>query len=249
MQMSHEHVRGFVLREVALGEADRLIEILTAQKGLVTALARGSRRVKSPLLAATQMFALSDFTLFNYKGRTTIDAAELVEPFLRLREDLDRLVCAAHLAEVFHDLVRDDLSDDRMYVLWAYSCHAILSQPDPLLVVHVAQLKALSVSGFTPALDACQACRNPNLSTGWFDFQAHGFICPEDYRPAQGRDVLHLSAPALACLKHIVLSPAERLFAFNVSDAVKQEVRTFSDRYLTAIMEKNYQRLSLLQDL
>jgi DNA repair protein RecO (recombination protein O) len=221
--MSHEHVRGFVLREVALGEADRLIEILTAQKGLVTALARGSRRVKSPLLAATQMFALSDFTLFNYKGRTTIDAAELVEPFLRLREDLDRLVCAAHLAEVFHDLVRDDLSDDRMYVLWAYSCHAILSQPDPLLVVHVAQLKALSVSGFTPALDACQACRNPNL--------------------------LHLSAPALACLKHIILSPAERLFAFNVSDAVKQEVRTFSDRYLTAIMEKNYQRLSLLQDL
>ncbi|NCA97803.1 MAG: DNA repair protein RecO [Clostridia bacterium] len=247
--MSHEHVRGFVLREVALGEADRLIEILTAQKGLVTALARGSRRMKSPLLAATQIFALSDFTLFNYKGRTTIDSAELVEPFLRLREDLDRLVCAAHLAEVFHDLVRDDLSDDRMYVLWAYSCHAILSQPDPLLATHVAQLKALAVSGFTPALTACQVCGTKQLPSGWFDFQAHGLLCPEDFRPAQAQDVQHLSAPALACLHHILQSPAGRLFAFSVSDAVKNEVRTFSERYLTVIMEKKYQRLSLLQDL
>ena len=247
--MSHEHVRGFVLREVNLGEADRLIEILTAQRGLVTALARGSRRVKSPLLAATQIFALSDFTLFNYKGRTTIDAAELVEPFLRLREDLDRLVCAAHLAEVFHDLVRDDLSDDRMYILWAYSCHAILSQPDPLLVVHVAQLKALAVSGFTPRLDVCQVCGRGALPAGWFDFQAHGLVCPEDYRPAQMQDVLHLSSAALACLNHILQSTVERLFNFSLSDAVKQEVRIFSERYLTAIMEKNYQRLSLLQDL
>jgi len=119
--MSHEQVRGFILREVAIGEADRLVEILTATHGLVTAMARGSRRVRSPLLSATQIFALSDFTLFSYKGRYTIDSAELVEPFLRLREDLDRLICAAHLAEVFHDLVRDDLADDQMYILWAYA--------------------------------------------------------------------------------------------------------------------------------
>ncbi|MDD2457948.1 MAG: DNA repair protein RecO [Eubacteriales bacterium] len=247
--MSHEHVRGFVLREVALGEADRLIEILTTQKGLVTALARGSRRVRSPLLAATQIFALSDFTLFNYKGRTTIDSAELVEPFLRLREDLDRLVCAAHLAEVFHDLVRDDLSDDRMYVLWAYSCHAISSQPDPLLVTHVAQLKALAVSGFTPQISYCQSCKSTQIIEGWFDFQSQGLVCPKDYRPIQGQAVLRLSAPALACLRHILQSPVERLFAFNVSDPVQKEIRVFSEQYLTVIMEKKYQRLSLLQDL
>lgn len=247
--MSHEHVRGFVLREVAIGEADRLIEILTAQKGLVTALARGSRRVKSPLLAATQIFALSDFTLFSYKGRTTIDSAELVEPFLRLREDLDRLVCAAHLAEVFLDLVRDDLSDDRMYVLWAYSCHAILSLPDPLLATHVAQLKALAVSGFTPQVACCQSCKSVLAGDGWYDFRSHGLVCPEDFRPIQGQDVLRLSAPALACLRHILQSPVERLFAFNVSGTVQKEIRVFSEHYLTVIMEKKYQRLLLLQDL
>ncbi len=247
--MSHEHVRGFVLREVAIGEADRLIEILTAQKGLVTALARGSRRVKSPLLAATQMFALSDFTLFNYKGPTTIDSAELVEPFLRLREDLDRLVCAAHLAEVFLDLVRDDLSDDRMYVLWAYSCHAILSQPDPLLVTHVAQLKALAVSGFTPQISCYQTSKSTPVGEGWYDFKSHGLVGPEDFRPASDQDVMRLSAPALACLNHVLQSPVERLFAFNVSETVHKEIRAFSEHYLTVIMEKKYQRLLLLQDL
>lgn len=246
--MSHEQVRGFVLREVAIGEADRLVEILTATHGLVTAMARGSRRVRSPLLSATQIFALSDFTLFSYKGRYTIDSAELVEPFLRLREDLDRLICAAHLAEVFHDLVRDDLADDQMYILWAYACHALQNQPDPLLVTHVAQFKALAISGFTPVLDACLACGKPQTSA-WFDFRAHGLVCADDHRPSPGQDIRSVSAPALSCLQYILHSKAERLFTFKVSDIVKKEICDFSEHYLTVIMEKKYQRLLLLQGL
>lgn len=247
--MAHEQVRGFVLREVNIGDSDRLIEILTAERGLVTALARGARRAKSPLIASTQIFSLADFTLFSYKGRLTVDNAELIEPFLRLHEDLDRLVCAAHLAEVFHDLVRDDLTGPEIYTLWAYACHTLQTYQDPFLVVHVAQFQALSLSGFAPRLDSCLVCNQPLLQNGWFDYTARGLLCPSDYRIDRERDTVLLSHSALACLKFCQDSPVEKLFAFRLDPQVRDEICRFSEHYLAVTMEKKYQRLAMLQDL
>jgi DNA repair protein RecO (recombination protein O) len=247
--MAHENFRGFVLRTVRLGEADRLLSILTAERGLVTAVARGAERVRSPMLAATQIFALSDFTAFAHKGRLTIDSAELAEPFLKLREDLDRLVCAAHLAEVFLDLARDDLTGPELYSLWAYSCQAVQSQADPFLVTHAAQIRALAVSGFAPRLDRCLICHQEPAGDSWFDLAARGLLCAADYLPAPDREASKLSPAARSCLNYILQSPMERLFAFRLNETVRQEVCQFADRYLTLTMEKAYTRLALLQDL
>ncbi len=247
--MAHEQVRGFVLREVNIGESDRLIEILTADRGLVTALARGARRSKSPLIASTQIFSLADFTLFAYKGRLTVDSAELIEPFMRLHEDLDRLVCAAHLSEVFHDLVRDDLTGPDIYTLWAYACHTLQTHADPYLVAHVAQFRALVLSGFAPRLTSCLVCGMPVLQNGWFDFEARGLLCLKDYRFDRDRDIIQLSPSAMACLTFCQSSPVEKLFAFRLDQKVRDEICYFSEHYLAVTMEKKYLRLAMLQDL
>ena len=247
--MAHEQVRGFVLREVNIGESDRLVEILTADRGLVTALARGARRSKSPLIASTQIFSLADFTLFAYKGRLTVDSAELIEPFMRLHEDLDRLVCAAHLSEVFHDLVRDDLTGPDIYTLWAYACHALQTNPDPFLVAHIAQFRALVVSGFAPRLSGCLICGAPVEQNGWFDFESRGLLCQHDYRFDRERDTLQVSASALACLKYCQTSTVDKLFAFRLDQRVRDEICRFSEHFLSVTMEKKYQRLAMLQDL
>lgn len=151
--MAHETVRGFILREVPLGDADRIVEIFTADRGLVTAVARGARRAKSPLIAATLIFTFGEYQLFALKGRYTIDSAELIESFTGLRENIERLVCAAHLSEVFMDLLRDSLAEPELYTLWAYTSNQLKSAQDPYLTVHIAQFKALAISGFAPVLE------------------------------------------------------------------------------------------------
>lgn len=247
--MAHEKIRGFVLREVNLGEADRLVEILTADRGLVTALARGARRSRSPLIAATQIFSLAVFTLFSYKGRLTIDSAELIEPFMRLQEDLDRLVCAAHLSEVFHDLVRDDLTGSDIYALWAYACNALQSHADPFLAAHIAQFRALVISGFAPRLAGCLVCGRSVESGAWFDFGSRGLICANDFRIDRSIDTVQLSTAAISCLLYCQTSPVEKLFAFRLDQQVRDEICRFSEHYLSVTMEKKYQKLAMLLTL
>ena len=52
---------GLVLRQVKVGEADRILTILTPDLGVVSASARGSLRMKSALFSATGLFCYSSF--------------------------------------------------------------------------------------------------------------------------------------------------------------------------------------------
>ncbi len=251
--MAHTCVRGFVLKESAVGQADRLVSILTASRGLLTAVARGAQRLKSPLAQVTQVFTLADFQLFEYKGRLTIDSADLIEPFLGLREDMERLVCAAHLAEVFVDVVRDDQTGHDVYELWAYAVQTLQSQPDPFLAVHVAQLRLLGLSGFGPDLTHCQACHclidTAHTSGAWFDFASCHLYCGRLDCVMPSSANVYLSAGALACLQFVLAAPTGRLFRFRLTTTVRGEVCRFSAHYLQQQMEKIYTRLNMLQSL
>ncbi len=247
--MAHEAVRGFILREIPLGDADRLVEILTADRGLITAVAKGARRAKSPLVATTLVFSFVQFQLFAYKGRYSIDSAELIESFTGLRENLDRLVCAAHLSEVFLDLLRDSMPDENLYALWAYTCHQLKSAQDPFLIIHIAQFRALSESGFAPLLSYCQICGKGAKDQNYFNLTSRSWICSNDFRPELKQDHLALSGATIACLNYCLSCPIEKLFAFRLDPAVREEICQFSALYLQTIMEKSYQRLNILSDL
>ena len=58
-----------------------------------------------------------------------------------------------------------------------------------------------------------------------------------------------MSAGTLACVGHVLSSPASRLFQFQLSDSIRLEFLAFSENYLSTQMEKNYTRLALLNDL
>ena len=48
-------VKGLVIRTVDIKETDRLITVFTEETGVITALARGARSLKSRKMAATML--------------------------------------------------------------------------------------------------------------------------------------------------------------------------------------------------
>lgn len=247
--MPHLKVKGFVIREVAVGDSDRIVSILTAELGLVSASARGARRTRSPLLLQTQVFSLSEFELFFYKGRYSVNSAELIEAFMPLHQDIDRLVCAAHLAEVLLDSTRDDVAQPELYRLWAYSLQALQSLSDPLLIVHIAQMRIMAEIGYTPCLDGCVLCGAALPENPAFSVQSCGTVCPSSTCRRQANDARVCTPGVLTCLKHSMSAPLERLFNFRLSPEARIDFIRVSGQYLTHQMEKGYTRLNMLPDL
>ena len=201
------------------------------------------------MLASTQIFALSQFQLFQHRGRYTVDSAELDESFQGLHKDIYRLICAAHLAEVFIDLLKDDLPDQIAYELWGRAADAVNRGDEPLLTIHIAQLKLLAHAGLKPPVEMCGKCHEPLIAPVNFSFSDSKAFCSSScHNYARGQS-MRLSSGTIACLNYIFSSSLAKLFSFSLTAEIKQEVISFSDKWLTSQMEKKYTRLEMIRDL
>ena len=79
-----------VLRYANYKDNDRMLTLLSPTRGKMEVLSRGCRRPKSPLLNASEIFALGDFQLYIKQDRATLVSANLLETFYPLRADFDR---------------------------------------------------------------------------------------------------------------------------------------------------------------
>jgi DNA repair protein RecO (recombination protein O) len=149
--------RGIVLRTIKLGEADRIVTLVTEGHGKLRAVAKGVRRTKSRFGARLE--PLSHVSLLCYEGRNldTITQAEALEHFRAVREDLDRLGRAVCLLELVDAVVQEGDDDPRLYQMLLGALRTLAAGPSPLLAPAFSW-KLLAQQGFRPALDDCVRC-------------------------------------------------------------------------------------------
>lgn len=244
--MAVEVVRGFVLRAVPVGDSDRILDILTRERGLITASARGARRTRSRMLAGTQEFALSDFTLFSNRSRLIVNEVELVESFIGLQSDLTKLVCAAHLSELFLDCLRHEPEQPLLYPFWAYTVNALINgQIEPLLVTHVCGFRLMQIMGYEPLLESCSVCGSSEEPL-WFSYSECGVVCRRHLTGASTGSAVKLNDGLLPLLRYVMSAPIERLYSFTVPESTAKVYMELSRRFVQDRMEKAYTRLDLL---
>jgi DNA repair protein RecO (recombination protein O) len=194
--------RGVVLRSYRLGEADRIIVMLTEHHGKVRAVAKGVRRTASKFGARLE--PLSHVSLILWQGRSDLDIVnqvEVIDHFRLVREDLDRVSKGLSLLEVADQLAQERHPDPRLYRMLVA---ALRTLADPLrevtLLAPAFFLKALVLEGAGPVLDGCALCGEPadEVDLVAFDLLEGGALCR---RCRRGRP---LSPEALDLLRYIL---------------------------------------------
>ncbi len=150
--------QGLVLREVAYKDTDKLLTVLTRDYGKMTLKARGVRRSGSPLKASCQLLACGEFTIFEYRGMSTINEAQTVELFPELRTDLELLSLGTYFAQVAEVLSQEDDPNPALLSLTLNALYALgkLRKPQGL-VKAVFELRAACLAGYTPDLEGCRS--------------------------------------------------------------------------------------------
>ena len=153
--MAHYRDSGVIVRTHKLGEADRILSIITENNGKVRAVAKGVRKTRSRYGGRLELLRHLDLQF--YTGRGDLDIvtqAETRDHWPQVRDNLDRLGKALTIAEAVDQIAQDKQPDSDLYRML---CGALdtLQNSDPVLVVPAFMLKLLAHEGVAPALDQC----------------------------------------------------------------------------------------------
>ncbi|MBA0126227.1 DNA repair protein RecO [Haloechinothrix sp. YIM 98757] len=170
---------GVVLRVHKLGEADRIITLLTKKHGKVRAVAKGVRRTTSRFGARLEPFGHVDVQF--YPGRTldVITQVQTVDTVAAgLISDYQRYTTASAITETADRLVSEEGEPVlRLYLLVLGALRALAGgERDASLVLDAFLLRAMAFAGWAPALTECARCGEPGTHPA-FSVQAGGMMC------------------------------------------------------------------------
>lgn len=150
-----------VLRTHKLGEADRIITLLTREHGRVRAVAKGVRRTSSKFGARLEPFGVIDVQLHLGRNLDTITQVETIAPYGRsLGADYSLYTTATAMAETAGRLTEIEREPaPQQYLLLIGALHALATRRHASsLVLDSYLLRSLSVAGWAPSCYDCARC-------------------------------------------------------------------------------------------
>src|SRR5574342_1134169 len=149
-----------VLRTVDTGEADRVVTLLTRERGKVAAFARGARASRRRFGGSLEPFTLLAVEARERRGAELLwlASAQVERGFGTLRGDLARIACAAYACELARELTRDaEPHPDPFQLLCAYLT-SLDAAPPAAAGLRAFEIGALRSAGLGPCLDCCARC-------------------------------------------------------------------------------------------
>jgi DNA repair protein RecO (recombination protein O) len=194
--MSLYNDRGIVLRTHKLGEADRIVTLLTKGHGKVRAVAKGVRKTKSRFGARLEPPTHVDLLLYEGRELDIVTQAETVDMFAALRDDFDLLARALSMLEAADHVALEREPNPQLYGMLANALRTLATRDAPL-VVPAFFLKLLALEGYRPQVEVCVVCGTDDTLVSW-SIDEGGLRC------SSHRQGNALSPEAVAVLQQIL---------------------------------------------
>lgn len=190
-----------VLRVHKLGEADRIVTMLTRRHGKVRAVGKGVRRTSSRFGARLEPGSHIDVQLYTGRTLDIVNQVESLDAFgASLAGDYSRWTAASAICETTDRMTEEGEPALRLYLLVIGALRALVAREhDGGLVLDAFLIRAMSHAGWEPALDECAKCSAPGPHAA-FNIAAGGAVCDPCRPPGStnpDRDTVALMAALL----------------------------------------------------
>ncbi|MCC7371335.1 MAG: DNA repair protein RecO [Chloroflexi bacterium] len=237
-------VEAIVLRRVDFGEADRVLVLLTRERGKLPVVAKGIRRLSSRSAGHLELFTDVELQLAKGANLDVVTQAETRNAFRRVREDLTRTSTAYLIAETADALTEEAVEQPELFDLLVATFHALETTDDPRLLAAHYQLRLLDVTGFRPVLMTCVGC-DQELQPGQNAFSAMvgGALCPRCGPSEPSSRPIH--SDVLKVLRNLQRAGLPGSVHFRVPEQTIREV----ERTLRDLLERHTERRLRTPDL
>lgn len=202
-----------VLRRINLGETDKILTLLTREKGKLGAVAKGSRRPTSRFVGATELFGYCRMLLAVGQSLDVVTQVEVRQSFPHLRVNLEKIAAASFMTELVDHFTEERQPQEEIFDLLLTGLTVVDMLDDPGLIVTAFTLQLLAVAGYTPELAECVRCGEKGVYPA-FSPAMGGVVC-RACRPSV-KDAMRVSPEAL--------DAARALLAWRLPDAAQLEL-------------------------
>ena len=167
-----------VLRTHNLGEADRIITLLTRGRGRVRTVAKGVRRTRSRFGARLEPFMVVDVQCYEGRNLDTVTQAETLAPYGdAICRDYPAYTAATVMVETAEQLTEEHEPSTQQYLLLVGALRSLGGgEHDPGLVLDAYLLRSLAIAGWAPSFHDCAKCGAPGPHRS-FNVAAGGTVC------------------------------------------------------------------------
>lgn len=171
-----------VLRTQKLGEADRIVTLLSRYRGQIRAVAKGVRRTASKFGSRLEPFMVVDAQFYEGKSLDIVNQVETIGSYGgQIIDDYASFTSANAMVETAERLTSEE-SSPQQYLLLVGALRSLANREhDSSLILDSYLLRALAIAGWAPSFDNCARCEAAGPHTT-FVMQVGSVVC-QDCKP------------------------------------------------------------------
>ena len=226
---------GLIIKENHLGESDRVVSILTRDKGVISAFVTGALNPKNRNAAGTALLSYSTFLITKSKEHYRVSESAVHSVFFGLRSDIERLSLAQYFCELCRNLIPEESDENEDFLRLVLNSLSFLEkkEADIYLLKAVTELRLLTIAGFMPDLVGCKACGMDTAQRLYLDLNGGEVIC-DTCRSVSGEqgESVELDRTTFTAMRHIVYSDFNKLYSFSIPPKHAKYLSSVTERYL-----------------
>lgn len=229
--------KGIIIAENFVNDYDKMLVMLTPNLGKISCSAKGARKTKSPLLAATQFLCFGEYIL--YKNPTndvySINSCDIIEVFYNIRIDLEKLEKVSEVTKIIQKVTTENEDNYKILQLYLNTLYVISEKDKNMdLVISTFKMRLLAILGLAPNIIECVECGKKE-DLNFFSFKNNGFKCSQCSKQYKGgMNILEVTKNAI---QYSICSNPKKLYSFEIPLEAIKEFKIVADLYFKLKLE------------
>ena len=236
-----------VIKEMNVGESDRLVTLFSKEHGIIKAFASGAKGIKSKKGSATSLLTYGSFSIKNKNGSLRIYEATPIKMFFGAGDDIIVLTLAQYFCELAFNFAVNGANNGEFLRLILNSLHFLtVAKRYPPLIKAITELRTASISGYAPNLIACDGCGKFEDDIMYFNTQDGLITCGECERE---ENAIPIDRTMLSAMRHIVYSDFNKLYNFEIPNDRADLLSDLTSNYLVSQTDYRFKTLDFYNSI
>lgn len=235
-------IKGIVVRCANLGDNDKMLTLLTRERGVISVCARGVKSLKNKNAQSAMPLCYSDFVL-NEKGEVfSLVSADIIESFYNLRENVEALSYGIYFSQLAaYTVGKNNLADEEMKLLLntLYLLCKDMTRCDVLKCVF--ELKICEYAGIAPYMESCM-CGEEGM---YFDVLTGEMVCSVH----KTQSCRKISDGAKKVCRYVQNADLKTALTFDTPKIIADEISELVEEFMTNQLGKLPKSLEFVKKL